>query len=83
MYISCKPTSLARDLPVILAAGYEVVKGCSVDMFPGTSGVETVVMLSRKKTDSVINVKAVEELKHPRKHPTAEKVEATKDALLK
>lgn len=119
----------------------------SVDMFPITIGVETVVLLSHKKPDGHINVKvefgdgegkvpldniakraeeykpkerviykmikeyieakygfkvhtayiaevkrdlglpmydapnAVEELKQPRKHPTAEKVEAIKDAL--
>ncbi len=147
VYISCKPTSLVRDLEVMQERGYRVVRGCCVDMFPGTYHVETVVMLSHKKPDSVINVKvefgegegkvpldniakraaaykpkervtykmikeyieakygfkvhtayiaevkrdlglpmydapnAVEELKQPRKHPTAEKVEAIKDAL--
>ena len=147
VYISCKPTSLARDLEVLQASGYEVKKVCCVDMFPATVHVETVVLLSHKKPDGHINVKvefgegegkvpldniakkaeeykpkervtykmikeyieakygfkvhtayiaevkrdlglpmydapnAVEELKQPRKHPTAEKVEAIKDAL--
>ncbi len=147
VYISCKPTSLVRDLEVMQERGYRVVRGCCVDMFPGTYHVETVVMLSHKKPDSVINVKvefgegegkvpldniakraeaykpkervtykmikeyieakygfkvhtayiaevkrelglpmydapnAVEELKQPRKHPTAEKAEAIKEAL--
>ncbi len=147
VYISCKPTSMARDLELLCGAGYKVEKVCMVDMFPETVNVETVVMLSHKKPDSVINVKvefgegegkvpldniakraaaykpkervtykkikeyieakygfkvhtayiaevkrdlglpmydapnAVEELKQPRKHPTAEKVEAIKDAL--
>ncbi len=147
VYISCKPTSLARDLEMLQGRGYKVEKAVCVDMFPATSHVETVVMLSHKKPDSVINVKvefgegegkvpldniakraaaykpkervtykmikeyieakygfkvhtayiaevkrelglpmydapnAVEELKQPRKHPTAEKVEAIKDAL--
>ncbi|MDU7029365.1 23S rRNA (uracil(1939)-C(5))-methyltransferase RlmD [Robinsoniella peoriensis] len=147
VYISCKPTSLVRDLEVLQGRGYEVVKVVGVDMFPGTGHVETVVLLSHKKPDSVINVKvefgegedkvplgeiakkaeaykpkervtykmikeyieekygfkvhtsyiaevkrslglpmydapnAVEELKHERKHPTPEKVEAIKDAL--
>mgnify|MGYP002791161708 CR=1 FL=1 len=57
VYISCKPTSLARDLPAFLAAGYEVQRSCSVDQFCETVHVETVVMLSHKKPDSVINVK--------------------------
>lgn len=147
VYISCKPTSLARDLEVFEAAGYKVKRATAVDQFPNTVHIETVVMLSHKKPDSVINVKvefgegegkvpldniakraeaykpkervtykmikeyieakygfkvhtayiaevkralglpmydapnAVEELKQPRKHPTAEKVEAIKDAL--
>ena len=147
VYISCKATSLARDLPAFLAAGYKLEKACCVDQFCQTVHVETVVLLSHKKPDGHINVKvefgegegkvpldniakraeeykpkervtykmikeyieakygfkvhtayiaevkrdlglpmydapnAVEELKQPRKHPTAEKVEAIKDAL--
>lgn len=147
VYISCKMTSLARDLELIQQRGYTVEKMTAVDQFCETVHVETVVMLSHKKPDSVINVKvefgegegkvpldniakraeaykpkervtykmikeyieakygfkvhtayiaevkralglpmydapnAVEELKQPRKHPTAEKVEAIKDAL--
>lgn len=46
IYISCKPTSLARDLEIFLARGYEVKKICCVDMFPNTVHVETVVLLS-------------------------------------
>ncbi len=57
VYISCKPTSLARDLVVLQEQGYQVERCCCVDMFPSTGNVETVVMLSHKKPDSVINVK--------------------------
>ena len=147
VYISCKPTSLVRDLEVFLENGYCVDKAVAVDQFPWTANIETVVLLSHKKPDGHINVKvefgegegkvpldniakraeeykpkervtykmikeyieakygfkvhtayiaevkrdlglpmydapnAVEELKQPRKHPTAEKVEAIKDAL--
>ena len=147
VYISCKATSLARDLPAFLAAGYKLEKACCVDQFCQTVHVETVVLLSHKKADSYIHIdvefgegegkipvdsiakraeaykpkekvtykmikeyieakygfkvhtayiaevkrdlglpmydapNAVEELKQPRKHPTAEKVEAIKDAL--
>ncbi len=49
VYISCKPTSLARDLECLQARGYEVKKACCVDMFPGTVHVETVVLLSKLK----------------------------------
>ena len=48
VYVSCKPTSLMRDLLVFREAGYEVKRCCLVDMFPGTVHVETVVLLSRK-----------------------------------
>jgi 23S rRNA (uracil-5-)-methyltransferase RumA len=45
VYISCKPTSLARDLEMLQEQGYQVVKGCAVDMFANTTHVETVVKL--------------------------------------
>lgn len=47
IYISCKPTSLARDLEIFLARGYDVKKICCVDMFPNTVHVETVVLIQR------------------------------------
>ena len=47
LYISCKPTSLARDLPAFVAAGYRPVRGVCVDQFPWTSSVETICLLSR------------------------------------
>lgn len=48
VYISCKPTSLVRDLEVILDSGYVVEKAVAVDQFPWTANVETVILLSRK-----------------------------------
>ena len=147
VYISCKPTSLARDLDIMIEQGYRMERVVAIDQFPGTGHVETVVLLSHKKADSYIHIdvefgegegkipvdsiakraeaykpkekvtykmikeyieakygfkvhtayiaevkrdlglpmydapNAVEELKQPRKHPTAEKVEAIKDAL--
>lgn len=56
VYISCKPTSLARDLVVLQERGYQVEKVCCVDMFPATANVETVVLLSRKTPDDTIEV---------------------------
>lgn len=50
VYVSCKPTSLVRDLEVFLEKGYVVEKAAAVDMFPWTGGVETCVLLSRKKS---------------------------------
>ena len=52
VYISCKPTSLARDLEVLQARGYQVKKVQCVDMFPATGNVETVVLLSKGEVDS-------------------------------
>ena len=52
VYISCKPTSLARDLVTLQERGYRVEKSCCVDMFPGTVHVETVVLLSKGEIDS-------------------------------
>lgn len=45
VYISCKPTSLARDMETILEYGYRPIKAQCVDMFPWTRGIETVVQL--------------------------------------
>lgn len=52
VYISCKPTSLARDLQIFMDRGYRVEKICCVDMFPNTYHVETVVLLSKEMVDS-------------------------------
>ena len=56
VYISCKPTSLARDLEIFIANGYEVQRCVPVDQFPWTTGIETVVLLSHKKADSYIHI---------------------------
>lgn len=50
VYISCKVTSLARDLEMFFEAGYRVEKACCVDQFCETFHVETVVGLQRKTT---------------------------------
>ena len=50
VYISCKPTSLANDLEALQDAGYRVVRVQTVDLFPQTPHVETVVELQRMNT---------------------------------
>ena len=57
VYISCKATSLVRDLPAFFEAGYRLERACAIDQFCQGVHVETVVLLSHKKPDSVINVK--------------------------
>jgi 23S rRNA (uracil1939-C5)-methyltransferase len=50
VYVSCDPTSLARDLAAIDRHGYRVESLQPVDMFPHTAHVETVVVLRRGGT---------------------------------
>ena len=50
VYVSCKPTSLMRDLLVLAEAGYKVKRACLVDMFPGTVHVETCCLLQRLRS---------------------------------
>ncbi len=47
VYVSCKATSLIDNLPHFLAAGYEIKRVATVDMFPFTEHVETVCLLAR------------------------------------
>ncbi len=56
VYISCKPTSLARDLELLQGRGYRVEKAVGVDMFPWTGNVETVVLLSKLNAKQHIEV---------------------------
>ena len=57
VYVSCDSATLARDLKYLCENGYTLQKCCPVDMFGNSVHVETVVLLSHKKPDSVINVK--------------------------
>ena len=47
VYVSCDPATLARDLKVLCAGGYELRRVRSCDMFPHTVHVETVCLLSK------------------------------------
>jgi len=49
LYISCKPTSLVRDLEVFLQNGYVVERAAAVDQFPWTANIETICCLKRVK----------------------------------
>lgn len=47
VYVSCNPATLARDLAILKDLGYITKEVQPVDLFPQTSHVETVVLLSR------------------------------------
>lgn len=49
IYVSCEPSTLARDLALFTHAGYEIKEVQPLDMFPWTRHVETVVLMSRVK----------------------------------
>ena len=56
VYISCKVTSLGRDLPAFYEAGYQMTNACAVDQFCQGVHVETVVLLSQQKPDDTIEI---------------------------
>ena len=49
VYISCKPTSLVRDLVILQERGYKLERAVAVDMFPATANCETIAKLVRIK----------------------------------
>lgn len=48
LYISCKASSLARDLAVFIERGYEALRCVPIDQFPWTTGVETICLLHKR-----------------------------------
>lgn len=50
IYVSCNPSTLARDIETITSAGYRADRMRVFDLFPHTPHVETVMSLSRQST---------------------------------
>lgn len=50
VYVSCNPSTLARDLRVLEDGGYKTMEVTPVDMFPHTGHVEVVIGMQRKDT---------------------------------
>ena len=48
-YVSCNPSTLARDVKLLSARGYRLDWAQPVDMFPWASDVETVAMMTKQK----------------------------------
>ena len=51
VYISCEPSTFARDLNYLIEHGYKLEKISAVDMFPNTHHIETVALLSKLDVD--------------------------------
>jgi hypothetical protein len=58
VYISCKPTSLARDMEMISAAGYAIERWGLNDMFPMTGNIEVCCLLERLRSakDHIVRI---------------------------
>ena len=48
-YVSCEPSTLSRDLKILVGGGYEVERVVPFDMFPQTFHVETVAILKKSR----------------------------------
>jgi 23S rRNA (uracil1939-C5)-methyltransferase len=46
-YVSCEPSTHARDIALLIRAGYRIRRAAIVDMFPQTYHIESVVLLER------------------------------------
>jgi len=56
VYVSCDPGTLARDVKLLEEIGYHLQSADAVDLFPRCAHVESVVCLSREKTDDYVRI---------------------------
>ena len=75
VYVSCDPATLARDIKIFGEKGYELKEYTPVDMFPRTSHVETVVLLSRETNPLTVEVRMEVETGEVKEHPTYKRIQ--------
>ena len=75
VYVSCDPTTLARDCVIFRSCGYTVGHATPVDMFPRTGHVETVALLSRETNPLTIEVRMEVETGEVKEHPTYKRIQ--------
>ena len=56
VYVSCDPATLARDIKIFGEKGYELKEYTPVDMFPRTSHMETICLLSKLNAKQHIEI---------------------------
>ena len=56
VYVSCDPATLARDLALFAAHGYETRRVDAFNLFPRTAHVESVALLERKESGPEVSL---------------------------
>ena len=46
VYVSCNPSTMARDIKELVGSGYKIAEVQPVDMFPHTAHVESIILMT-------------------------------------
>ena len=75
VYVSCDPSTLARDCSRLKDLGYETKRLAAADLFPRTVHVEAVVLLSRETNPLTVEVRMEVETGEVKEHPTYKRIQ--------